>query len=111
MKKYRVEKEKIVAEYKSGNLSYREMGKKYGINFKTINNWVLEFEGRKKKYSKSIKPIPPIARIEEMPTDIKLLQSELRRTKLRNKVLEEVIRLTKEETGIDLIKKTGTKRS
>jgi hypothetical protein len=46
-----------------------------------------------------------------MPTDIKLLQSELRKTKLRNKVLEEVIRLTKEETGIDIIKKTGTKRS
>ncbi len=111
MKRDNKEKEKIIAEYKVGNISYRELGKKYGISFQTICNWVLAFEGRKKKYSKSTKPIPPIARIEEMPTDIKLLQSELRRTKLRNKLLEEIIRLAKEETGIDLIKKAGTKRS
>ena len=105
MKKYQEIKEKIVAEYQTGKLSYRELGKKYGIGYKTICNWVMEFEGRKKG-SKSIKAVNPIELMEELPKDIKLLQAELRRAKLRNK-----IRLNQEETGVDLIKKAGTKRS
>jgi transposase-like protein len=110
MKKDKELKEKIIKEYLAGGTSYNALGRKYGYAGMSICDWVHEYEGRKRIRKK--KPsVEPKGSIEELPKEVNLLQSELRRTKLRNKLLEEVIRLAKEELGIDLIKKTGTKRS
>ena len=110
MKKNKELKEKIVKEYLAGETTYKDLGKKYGYAGPTIWEWVKEFEGKKRIRTK--KPAKePTGQAEELPKDVKALQAELRRTKLRNALLEEVIRLSQEELGIDLIKKTGTKRS
>ena len=110
MKNNRKLKEKIVREYLAGGTSYNELSRKYGYAGQSICDWVKEFEG-KKRVRKKKSPVEPIDKMEELPTNVKDLEAELRRMKLRNKLLEEVIRLNQEETGIDLIKKTGTKRS
>jgi len=39
--------EEIVAEYLTGKHTYRELGVKYGIPFRSICDWVLEYQGRK----------------------------------------------------------------
>ena len=110
MKKNKELKEKIVKEYLAGGTSYNDLSRKYGFAGQSICEWVKEFEGKKRvrsnNLSKEVK-----GPVEELPKDVKILQEELRRTKLRNKLLEEVIRISQEELGIDLIKKTGTKRS
>ena len=48
--KYRTsQKEKIVSEYLMGELSYRNLGLKSGINFRMIHKWVMKYEGKKQK--------------------------------------------------------------
>ncbi len=36
-----VNKEAIIAEYLSGGITYRHLAEKHGIDFRTINYWVL----------------------------------------------------------------------
>jgi transposase-like protein len=38
-------KESIINEYLIGGISFRVLGKKYGISRSTINRWVLEHQG------------------------------------------------------------------
>ncbi len=40
------QKEAIVAEYLLGRISYRNLGKKYGIDFRLIHSWVMKFQGK-----------------------------------------------------------------
>ena len=44
-------------------------------------------------------------------TDVKLLQAELRKARLYNEVLQEVIKIAEEELGLPIRKKSGTKQS
>ena len=114
MKKNIKSKAEIISEYLSGGCSLRSLGKKYNIPHRTIGDWVLAFQGRKipwrekmrrrqeKLYGKSE---------SEPPKEIKLLQKELRKQQMQNKLLEEIIRIGEKQTGIDWRKKFGTKRS
>jgi transposase-like protein len=45
MSQKRKTKEEIVAEYLTGNYTYRELGLKYDIPFRSICDWVLEYQG------------------------------------------------------------------
>jgi len=103
-------KESIIAEYLSTGLSFRKLGIKYGINFRNIHRWVLQYQGRMKKpaTSNSVKPKPELAQ-EVLPTDVKKLQAELRKSRLLNEVLTEVINIAEEELGLPIRKKSGTK--
>ena len=95
----------IITEYLTGNLSYRQLGKKYGINNKTIHHWVMKHEGRtpvKKKVEDSAEP--------SISSDIKELQEQLRKAKLENKLLNAIIDIAEEQLNIDIRKKSGTKR-
>jgi transposase-like protein len=107
-KKGSISKEEVVAEYLAGGTSFRQLGLKYNKNFRRINDWVLEYQGRKKKPSK-IKL--PTEEENASPVEIKQLQSELRKAQLHNKLLGALIDIGKEKYGIDLRKKTGTKQS
>lgn len=114
MEKIRISREEIIAEYLSKDISYRELGSKYNIPFRSICDWVLEYQGRKKRWREKnqknklrlLLPEEP-----ELPKEIKLLQAALRKSLLHNKLMDEIIRLAGEHTGIDLKKKFGTKRS
>ena len=46
----------------------------------------------------------------ELPKDVKLLQDALRRSQLKSELLEEMLKLSEEYTGVDLQKKFGAKR-
>ncbi|MCZ2459758.1 MAG: hypothetical protein LC128_09025 [Chitinophagales bacterium] len=47
----------------------------------------------------------------ELPKELKLLQKELRKQQLHNKLLEEIIRIGGMESGIDWKKKFGARQS
>lgn len=110
----RTSREQIVTEYLTGDYTYRELGVKYGIPFRTIAGWVWVYQGRtiswrekmkRKRETKTGQPDP------ELPKELKLLQKELRKQQLQNKLLEEIIRIGGMETGIDWKKKFGTRQS
>lgn len=48
--------------------------------------------------------------LEELSTDVKLLQEELRKAKLHNKLLNAIIDIAEGQLKIDIRKKSGTKQ-
>ncbi|MBA3987324.1 MAG: hypothetical protein H0X63_12320 [Flavobacteriales bacterium] len=113
MKRKQITKEELVAEYLTGKISYRALEVKYGIHNRTICGWVLEFQGRvpthrekmrrKREKESGVKEV-------ELSNEVKILQAELRKARLQNKLLEEIIHISEEQTGIDFKKKFGTKQ-
>jgi hypothetical protein len=49
--------------------------------------------------------------VEEMPTDVKQLQEELRMSRLKVDLLEAMIDISDEQFGTDIRKKAGTRPS
>jgi len=100
-------KQAIITEYLCGNLSLRQIGRKYNIDHKTIHHWVMKHEGKKpsKKADSETE-----AENTELPSDIKQLQEELRKAKLQNKLLNAIIDIAERELKVDIRKKSGTKR-
>lgn len=101
-------KEKVISDYLSGGGTYRQLQSKYGIDFRLIHQWVQAFKGTKmgrmpKKQT--------LKREEDLPKEVKQLQNELRQARLYNKLLEALVDIGKEQYGIDLRKKAGTKQS
>ena len=100
-------KDAIIMEYFAGNLSLRQIARKYALNHKTIHHWIMKHEG--KKPSKKADPEPE-GEETKLPTDIKQLQEELRKAKLQNKLLNAIIDIAERELKVDIRKKSGTKR-
>jgi len=108
-----INKEKIIAEYLAGGTSYRQLQAKYGADFRTIQQWVQKYKGNPiylRKPRKTIHNEIP-QEVENLPTELKQLQAELRKVKLHNKLLEALLDIGKEQYNLDLRKKAGTKRS
>jgi transposase-like protein len=104
------EQEAIIAEYLLGDTTYRKLGVKYGVDFRAIHVWVTRFQGRPVKKAKpKIKSTYDLP-VEELPTDVKQLQEELRKVKLHNKLLNAIIDIAEEQLKIDIRKKSGTKQ-
>lgn len=103
------EKMVIISEYLAGDTSYRILGAKYGVPFRTIQHWVMRHLRANKK-QKIIRPIEEMKEQAPLPTDIKELQAELRKSRLLNEVLNQVINIAEEELGVPIRKKYGTKR-
>jgi transposase-like protein len=101
-------KEAIIAEYLTGDYSYRQLGVKYGIDFRKIHSWVKRYKGKIRPVKKQLKGA---TQVQELPKEVKQLQAELRKAKLHNEVLEEMLKLSEQLTGIELKKKFGTKQS
>ena len=55
LQKVKTTREQIVAEYLTGNYTYRELGLKYDIPFRSICDWVLEYQGRKPTWREKMK--------------------------------------------------------
>lgn len=109
MDKKVIEKEAIIAEYLTGEISYRKLGEKYGIDFRLIHSWVTKFQGKPMR-KKPIKKLIPQAQEEQLPKDVKQLQAALRKAELHNKLLNAIIDIAEEQLKIDIRKKSGTKR-
>ncbi len=101
-------REAIIAEYLTGDYSYRQLGVKHGIDFRKIHYWVSNYKGKIKPKKKTVtKQEPDLG----SSVELKRLEAELRKAKLHNEVLEEMLKLSEQLTGIELIKKFGTKQS
>lgn len=103
-------KESIIAEKLTTKISYRAIGIKYNLKFQTVHQWVQEYQGkmRNRKSEKKVKP-KALTSIDQLPTDVKKLQEELRKARLLNEILNEVINVAEEELKIPIRKKFGTK--
>jgi transposase-like protein len=101
-------REAIIADYLTGEYSYRQLGAKYGIDFRKIHSWVSNYKGKIKPPKKVVKKVEQI--VATTSPEVKQLQAELRKAKLHNEVLEEMLKLSEQLTGIELRKKFGTKR-
>ena len=53
-KKENISKESIVAEYLTGTITYRALEAKYGVPSRSICDWVMEYQGRKPSWKKSV---------------------------------------------------------
>jgi transposase-like protein len=112
-KKANNSKEAIVAEYLTGTISYRGLEAKYGFPSRSICDWVLEYQGRKASWKdKKRRKLEKEGKNpgSELPKDVKLLQDALRKSQLKSELLEEMLKLSEDYTGIDLQKKFGAKR-
>lgn len=97
-------KEIIVSEYLDSEITLRELGAKYGLNFRTIQGWV-------RAYRINQNLIVCADEGKAIEEDERALKKQLQQVQLKNELLEEILRLSKEETGIDFKKKYGTKQS
>ena len=100
-------KEIVIAEYLSGGISYRKLGEKHGIDFRTINSWVMKYKGKERnRHSKVVEK----STVENVPADVVQLQKELKTALLQAKLLNAMIDIAEKELKIDIRKKSGTKR-
>lgn len=106
-------KERIVAKYlTSVGKSYREVADECGVDYRSLHRWVKEYQGRMKKplkfkRARLLREWPT----DRLPADVETLQSELRKARLHNQALQEVIQIAEDELGIPIIKKSGPKQS
>ena len=103
------QKEAIIAEYLLGEVSYRQLGLKHSIDFRLIHSWVTKFQGRPVRKS-TPKSVLKNEATEHLPTDVRELQEELRKSKLHVELLNTMIDIAEDQLKISIRKKSGTKR-
>ena len=107
------EREEIIAEYLSGDMSYRELGEKYQINPSSLRVWACRLKTREKVVSlqPESKPIVEMSRKkkEEQSPEIAMLQARIRELEMQNLALNTLIDVA-ERNGIEIRKKSGAKQ-
>lgn len=97
----KLKEEKVVNDHMIGGLSFRTLALKYGISCTQAHRIV-----------KSQKPIYPEKPTEdELPDDVAKLKAMLRRERLKNELLNNIIDIADKELGTNIRKKSGTRRS
>jgi transposase-like protein len=94
-------KQQIISEYLTGSDSFLTLSKKYGVNARTIQTWVRSY----RKHD----PARPDQR-NGGPEEAKTLKRQLEEEKLKNELLEEILRLSEEQAGVDFRKKFGSRQ-
>ncbi len=95
-------KHRIISEYLSGEASLAALGVKYDVKARTIQSWVRAF--------RISSPLAEAGKRDDAK-NIAAIKKELHREKLKNALLEEMLRLGEAQTGMDLRKKFGTRQS
>jgi transposase len=105
------EKEAILSEYLSGGTSTRRLGVKYGYGNSTIWRWIMA--EKKQKSKRDLLQASKLAELakENLPTEVKQLQEELRNAQLKICLLEAMIEISDEQFGTEIRKKAGTRPS
>ena len=103
-------KKDVVEEYLRGGTSYRELGLKYGISSSTLQRWVGA-TGREEKDGEEAGSGSRERKEEVDPAaEIRRLQEELRRERLRTQLLNAMIDIAEEQFEIPIRKKRGARR-
>jgi len=97
-----IKKDQIISEYLTGDQSYRELSSKYGVNARTIQTWVRAVRKHGTHAGEAVSNA-------ESP-EIRSLKKQLQQAELKNDLLEEMLRLAEEQTGIALRKKFGSEQ-
>jgi transposase-like protein len=111
--KDKIKKAAIVAEYLRGDVSYRELQAKYGNSLGALHKWIHQYQQgmEDKLINEEINKLVDQDLGEGMPTDVKTLQAELRKSRLHNKLLKEIITIAEEDLSTPITKKYGTRQS
>lgn len=94
-----VQRQQIISEYLTGDQTFKQLSSKYGVNERTIQSWVRGFRKRNNQAGQAL--------AGGDSTEVKALKKQLQQSELKNELLEEMLRLSEEQTGIDLRKKFG----
>lgn len=94
-------KSQIISEYLSGDSTFLQLEQKHGVAARTIQSWVRVFRLRN----------PVSDQGSNSVEDIKKLKKQLEDAQLKNELLEEMLRLSEVQTGLDLRKKFGPRQS
>ena len=98
----------IIYDHDVNGLSYRSLGKKYGISHIRAYRMVMSNQKRGVK-SKEVQVVT--VESAALPEDLKTLKEELRLARLKIELQDLMIDISSKELGIDLRKKHGAKRS
>lgn len=96
-------KQQIIAEYLGGTESFKALEEKYGVKARTIQTWVRAYRTKH-----GLKKVQPTGQETE---DIKALKKQLKESELKNELLEEMLRLSSQQAGVDFRKKFGSRQS
>ncbi len=104
------EKECIITEKLTSRISYRDLAKKHNICFQTLHQWVNAYQGKMRNRKKVIESVPPPPPTNDaLAEEVIRLKEELRKSRLLNEVLTEVINVAEEKFQIPIRKKSGAK--
>lgn len=115
----------VLKEYYESGVSYYQIAHKYGITISNIHAWeqkymnkcvslpsdILELEKQvfmAKKAKEESRPQK--SEKDKLRDEISRLRKALEYSELRNEALNEVLKIGKEQYGIDLLKKAGAKQ-
>jgi len=103
----------IVAEYLSGGISYRELLAKHGGSLGSLHRWIKQYHdiAEDTLLKENVDLIIDKESGEQMPSDVKTLQAELRKSRLHNKLLTAVIDIAEEELSAPIRKNYGPRQS
>lgn len=91
-------------------LSYRTLVDKYGVPLSTVHRMIMSKE--KPILQGSSFKVPAVKPSEaELPDDVAALKEALRKARLKIELLDNVIDIASKELGVDIRKKSGTRRS
>lgn len=93
--------EKIINDHLRTGLSFRNLALKYGVSNSRAYRIVKSHKSTCKE-----KPVQ-----EELPDDVAMLKAMLRKERLKNELLNNIIDIADKELGTNIRKKSGTRRS
>ena len=113
---------KVLSDMCENGLSTFGVAKKYGIkNHTTVLYWLRQYVLTEKSLSLSQETMQKVmdmrkkhelrqAAQEKLQEEVSNLRKALQYSELRNEALQELLKIGKEEYGIDLLKKAGAKQ-
>ncbi|TWR25278.1 hypothetical protein FPZ42_11740 [Mucilaginibacter achroorhodeus] len=86
-----------------GGLSFRSLASKHGIPASTIHKMLSKKQAEE--------PIGDAGSSRSEQSEIALLKTQLRKEQLKNELLNNMLDIASKELGVDIRKKSGTRRS
>ena len=97
----KLKEEKIAKDHYIGGLTFRILAVKYGISSSQAHRIVNN--------KKPIYPQKPTE--EDLPDDVAKLKAMLKKERMKNELLNNIIDIADKELGTNIRKKSGTRRS
>lgn len=115
----------VLTSYYSSGASISVTSRRYGISRGCLYHWIKSFENHPESLSlseelltkltgmrkkRAEEPLNLVESSESLQKEITRLRKALEYSELRNEALSELLKIGREEYGIDLLKKAGAKQ-